>query len=313
MIKRAIKLILLTLFLSVFLCAFASAISTTVVVHGPPFHHQIVRVIDPKTDAIIMSIYPPGNYDGVSNATFSADVGKVTFVVLDRYNDETKSIDEDFEEYSTGGIIELWISGAMNNSDANIAAAASAGAAASTTSNETTSENSSEISSTSEPEAETTNENDSTGFMTGLFVSIKDKFEMKYLYYVLGIIGAIGVLFVLLVFGKRFMENRDTYIPEPREKPVTTVQKIEDAEMRIQRAQNELDEIKKKELKKTERRLEVLKRLGNVQGKIDRKNAPREEPREAEKEEREEPEFFVGGSNEDAQEERVDEEDSGLP
>lgn len=270
--KRVIMVVSAVFLTMLFGTIASAAIQTTVIVHGPPFHKQIVRVIDPKTESIVDSVYPPGHYTGISNGSFETTLSKVTFLVIDRYNGESVSMKQDFGEYYTGKTIELWIEGAMafNNTED------SAGSGNATTANNsvaignaTTNTTAVSVEAVEEKSAE-----NSTGFMTGLFVSAKEKLDTKYLYYVLMILGIVGALFLVLVYGRKMIRNRNTYVPEPRMRPVSTTARLVDAERRIVEAQQEIDELKKREIKKTERRLDTLRRLDGVQRRIDERSSP---------------------------------------
>lgn len=261
----------------------SAAGNTTLIVHSSPFHNQIVRVLDPATSAVITSAYTKAYYTGIQNTTFSTIKSKVTFLVIDRHNGNTDGTHEDFGEYTTGGTIEIWLPGAMNfnntyveepraNVTANATGNASAGASVNLSSNIT--------------EEVTIEESNGTGLMSGFVSKVRGAFgwfSWKYVLYFLGAVVVIAVIVVAFVFGRnKFMEIKREREEEDedddegfekriieKKKPVTVAQKIADAEIRITEAQKELDEIKDREIKKTERKLEMLKRLGNVQQKID--------------------------------------------
>lgn len=264
---------------TIFLGTLASAYSnTTVVVHGPPFHNQIVRILDSKTEALVDSVYPAGDYTGISNDSFVTSLSKVKFVVIDRYNGQTMSTKDDFPEYPTGGVIQLWIDGAMafNNTEETVPAS---------TSNSSAGSNSS-TNNTEAATQETVTEKNETGMLTGFFFGVKDavvNFNWKYVYYFVGLILLLGVLVLIIIFGRKTIKNMaerksgmglgtSSKFENPgKPRAMTTAERIADAERRIQKAQEEIDEVKDREIKRAERRLETLKRLGNVQRRIDEK------------------------------------------
>lgn len=266
-------------------CAFASATyNTTVVVHGPPFHHQIVRIIDPTIDSVVDSIYPPEYFSGVSNDSFVTTLSKVKFLVIDRYNGQTISSKDFSDEYTTGGVVDLWIDGAMNysNNPAVITStpvvSTNVSGTVNSTSNAANNENS-------------TSDNNTivqTAMPTGFLTSIKNTFngfQLKYVYYFLGIVAALVVIMIVFVFGRKAFrdaasgESGPSFVDRPdKPKTVTTAAKIVDAEKRISKAQEEIDELKEREIRRTERRLAMLQRLGKVQDNIDRKQGIPEAP-----------------------------------
>jgi len=267
------------IFAVMFICTSVSAAgNTTLIVHGAPFHNQAIWVLDPGTQAVLAKAYTKPYYTGIYNTTFVTSKSKVTLQILDRQNGQDKETYKDFGEYSTGGVIEISLPGAMNFSNsyvgepqANITTNASAGASGNLSSN---------IS-----EGVTIEESNETGLMSGFVSRVSDAFNWfswKYVLYFLGIIVAIAVVVAAFVFGrkglvkiKRGREDNNNSFEErkiEKKKPVSVAQRIADAEMKITEAQKELDELKDREIKKTERKLEMLKRLGNIQQRIDEKS-----------------------------------------
>ena len=249
----------------VLFCSMTSAaINTTLVVHSTPFHNQIVRVVDPASMGVMFSVYPKAHYTGISNVTFSTTRNQITFRVIDRYNkQDVKFYDTNsFSVYPSNGIIDIWLDGAMEfNEDENIIEGVDT--------NETEGDN--ETEETTEEDVNASAEESDVGgeeseLLTGLSIAnLKEKINFRYMYYTIGIILVLAAVFLLVLIGRKKFAMLSTakkaFAPSSAggKRAGSLAERISDAESRIKKAQEKIDEVKNREIKKAERKLKTLK------------------------------------------------------
>lgn len=261
---KKVSVLLAGIFLVLIMCNFASALNTTLVLHGPPFHYQIVRVLDPTTKAVITSLYPGEHYTGITESSFLTTNTEVTFLVIDRHNRMTKATYEDFDNYPTGGTIELWLPGAFNNTGED-------SAVEETNVSDVNESEETELNESEDNETIILNESDEeadiqeinkTGFsVSGMVGGIGEKLNNKYVYY--GGASLLGAVILLLVIIKGYglmVSKRKRRLPEGNAAGGSPLGKLKDAESKLRELEKDIEELKRAEVLRAERRQKLIER-----------------------------------------------------
>ena len=279
----------LALFIVVGLMSCVSAAeNTTLIVHGQPFHYQVVRVLDPLSQAVIMSLYPGENYTGVTSKQFKTTRSQVTFLVIDKYDKKTVKVYDDFETYPTGGIIELWLDNALRN-EGDVVEEVVEVNDTEEEGNETEVDNESIVSEDEEVvnETEQSNGNSTLSTVTGKITDLASGLNSPYIYYTLGGLVIVGIALFFGVRGiKKLKQNRVGVASSDKIKD--SIKKIRESERKIEEMQDEINELKGIEIKRAEEKLADLK---DEKEELVKQQQEKQEASKEESKEEDEPSF----------------------
>lgn len=287
-------------FLLVVTSSIVSAVNTDLTVKANPLHSLIIRIMKSDTSAVFQSIYVTTDINGNATTNFSTSYDKVDFIIIERYDGVVTRVLEDLGPYDTNG--PIYFSTVEDEPAPPVETTPEENTEEPSTEEESNTETSTEgeaNTETQEPETavDTDTETTPTNIGATSFSAVYESVKSKPLY--AGIIAAIIVAAILFFVFRRKGETEPIVltsskdeIAEIKKESKSVAEELLEAERRIEEAVEKIERIKSKEIRRSQERVEELKRIGK-----DRK-AKREAAKESKESEKSVPDFIMKGVEE---------------